>query len=333
MPKVSVIVPTCNRAALIGSAIGSVLEQTYQNFEIVVVDDASTDNTRDTIASFEDPRLKYIRHVINKGDAASRNTGISYSDGDYVAFLDDDDEWLPDKLQMQIDVLSNCSPRVGMVYTGFVKRDKRNGKIVAVKTTGKRGDLLQEILCSNFIATPCILLRRECFQRVGMFDERMPCNSDYDMWIRLAEHFHFECIDEPLVVVNHSHGPKLSMNLPLVIQGWEILFQKYRRAFMSNKPRISRVYYDLGILYFLNGDVYKSRRALFNAIEFYPLGIKSYLALFISLLGSGALRLAIETNEKITAPLRRIKATQELQRLAANSVIPTVRLLCRSSIT
>jgi glycosyltransferase involved in cell wall biosynthesis len=330
MPKVSVIIPTHNRAELLRCAIVSVLNQSYQDFEIVVVDDASTDKTPEVITSFNDVRIKCIRHEVKKGDAGSRNTGIRNSSGGFLAFLDDDDEWLPEKLQMQVDILGNSPPTVGCVYTGFLKIDRGTGKILAVKITGKKGDLFQEMFLGNFIATACILLRRECFERVGLFDERMPCNSDYDMWIRVAEHFHFECIREPLVIIHYAQGPKLSTSLPLVLQGWEMLFEKYNKVFMSNKRRFSRFYYDVGILYFLNGDSGKSRRAMFKAIESCPLSVKYYLALIISLLGSGIFKLSIESKEKISAPLRNRRVTQELQRLATSSLIPTVRLICRS---
>ena len=204
MSKVSVIIPTHNRAELLRAAITSVLNQTYQEFEIIVVDDASTDKTREVVASFHDGRIKYIRHEVNKGDAGSRNTGIRNSSGDFLAFLDDDDEWLPEKLQMQVGLLRNSPEKVGGVYTGSLRIDKTTGKIFAVNNAGKRGDLFQEMFRHNLIPTPCVLLRRECFERVGLFDERMPCCSDADMWIRIAELFYFEYIKEPLVIIYHA---------------------------------------------------------------------------------------------------------------------------------
>src|SRR5215471_7855638 len=143
MPKVSVIIPTHNRAEFLRSAITSVLNQTYQDFEIIVVDDASTDKTPEVVASFHDGKIKYIRHDANKGDAGSRNTGIRNSSGDFLAFLDDDDEWLPEKLQMQVGLLRNSRVKVGGVYTGSLRIDKTTGKILAIDIAGKRGDLFQ----------------------------------------------------------------------------------------------------------------------------------------------------------------------------------------------
>src|SRR2546429_9117536 len=123
MPKVSVIIPTYNRAEFLCSAITSVLNQTFHNFEIIVVDDASQDHTREVMNSLGDKRIRYIRHEKNKGVAATRNTGLVNAKGTYIAFLDDDDEWLPEKLQKQFNLLESCQNIVGVVYTGaFVVR-------------------------------------------------------------------------------------------------------------------------------------------------------------------------------------------------------------------
>jgi glycosyltransferase involved in cell wall biosynthesis len=331
MPKVSVIIPTHNRADLLGAAITSVLKQTYQDFEIIVVDDASTDHTPEIIAAFDNEKVRYIRHEVNKGDAGSRNTGILNSRGDYLALLDDDDEWLPEKLQMQVDALTHSSSKVGGVYTGKLSIDRATGKILGVYSPERGVDSFEEIFAVNFINTSSILLKRECIEKVGLFDERMPCSSDFDMWIRIGEHFHFEYIKEPLVIY-HVHDQKLSTNLALVLQGLEMVLEKYDKCFLSNKRNYSLLHYNLGLIYCLNGNSEKSKKAFFKAIESRPLGIKYYPALVISLLGSRVLQQSIVIKEKITAPLRKRKISQELQRVATSSLIPTVRSICRSGV-
>jgi glycosyltransferase involved in cell wall biosynthesis len=122
MPAVSVIIPTYNRAEFLRLAITSVLNQTFQDFEIIVVDDASEDHTHEVVHNFRDKRIKYIHHEVNKRVAAARNTGVLNSSGAYIAFVDDDDEWLPKKLQMQVALLENSPSIVGGVYTGFRHR-------------------------------------------------------------------------------------------------------------------------------------------------------------------------------------------------------------------
>src|SRR5262245_7479203 len=120
MPKVSVIVPTRDRAEYLRVAITSVLSQTFQDFELIVVDDASAENNFEVISSFHDDRIKFIRHETRKGGSAARNTGIINSSCDYIAFLDDDDEWFPDKIAKQIHLLHSSPPDVGCIYTGYV---------------------------------------------------------------------------------------------------------------------------------------------------------------------------------------------------------------------
>lgn len=118
-PTVSVILPTYNRAHLVGRAIQSVLDQMYQDFEIIVVDDGSGDNTEEIINGFTDTRIRYVKHQKNKGGSAARNTGIKLAKGKYIAFQDSDDEWLPDKLEKQMKAFKKASDEVGVVYTGF----------------------------------------------------------------------------------------------------------------------------------------------------------------------------------------------------------------------
>ena len=128
-PTVSVIIPTYNRAHLIDRSIQSVLNQTYQDFELIVVDDRSTDNTEDIIRQFreKDKRIKYIKHDKNKGGSAARNTRIKNSVGKYIVFQDSDDEWFPEKLEKQMKIFETASLEVGVVYTGFwrIKDNKK----------------------------------------------------------------------------------------------------------------------------------------------------------------------------------------------------------------
>src|SRR5215831_17207605 len=131
MAKVSVIIPTYNRAGFLRTAIISVLNQTFQDFEIIVVDDASTDNTPEVVTHFGDKRIKYIHNDINKGDAGTRNVGVVNSNCTYIAFLDDDDEWLPNKLQMQIDMLEDALIDIAGIYTNILEIDKVSGKILS----------------------------------------------------------------------------------------------------------------------------------------------------------------------------------------------------------
>lgn len=306
MPKVSVIIPTHNRAELLRSAIISVLNQTFQNFEIIVVDDASRDNTQEVVSSYNDRRLKYIRNEISKGDGVARNAGINNSSGDYIAFLDDDDEWLPEKLEIQIDLLENSSAKVGGVYTGVLNIDRTTRRILGIRIPEKKGDLSKDILVGNFIITSSLILRKECFEKVGLFDESVPFCSDYVMWIRISRQFLFEYIKKPLVKY-YIHNNSLSGNHRLVISGIETMLNKYGDFFALNSKGYSYRYIDLGEYYCYNGNVNKGREAFLKAIELHPFDIRPYFNLCLSLLGVSAFKKLKKIKEKVFAFLRRSK--------------------------
>jgi glycosyltransferase involved in cell wall biosynthesis len=225
MPKVSVIIPTHNRAEFLCSAVTSVLNQTFQDFEIVIVDDASKDHTREVIANFNDTRIKVIHNQMSKGDAGSRNIGIMNSNCEYIAFLDDDDEWLPEKLKIQACLLDNSPKNFGGVCTDHFMIEEMGGRTLFISNP-ENNDLSK----GNFITTSSVLLRRECFEQCGLFDENMPTSSDCDMWIRISRKFSFEIIKTPLVKYR-IHENRLTLNYEKMVRGKEILFEKYDNFF------------------------------------------------------------------------------------------------------
>src|SRR4029453_8493898 len=225
MPKVSVIIPTHNRAEFLRSAIASVLNQTFQDFEIVIIDDASKDHTQEVIAHFNDTRIKVIHNQISKGAAGARNIGLTNTSGEYIAFLDDDDEWLPEKLKIQICFLDKSSPEVGGLYTYSFIKEKVSGRVLSTWNYE-----IKDFSNENIVTTSSVLLRRECFEKCGLFDENMPTGSDYDMWIRISEKFSFEVIRDALVNY-YIHENRLSINYEKKISGLEILFEKHDNFF------------------------------------------------------------------------------------------------------
>jgi glycosyltransferase involved in cell wall biosynthesis len=284
MPQVSVIIPTCNRSEFLRGAIASVLNQTYQNFEIIVVDDASTDNIFEIVAAFKDERIRFIRHDTNKGGSAARNTGILASKCDYIAFLDDDDEWLPDKLRKQMEILVASPPEVGCVYTGCLDVDKASGKVIRQRIPTKRGNLSRELLIENCVGgTSAMLLKKVCLQRVGLFDENLPRSQDYDLWIRISREFLFECVPESLFKY-HVHGKKISTDLRAV-KGLDLLATKYA-SYPLSKKLYSNDYLDFGILYCLSGDMHEGRKVLLRAIKLSPLQLRGYFNLCLTLFGA-----------------------------------------------
>jgi glycosyltransferase involved in cell wall biosynthesis len=287
MEKVSCIIPTYNRAEFLKAAITSALKQTYKNLEVIVVDDASTDNTADVAAAFNDWRISYLRHSSNRGGSAARNTGILVSASEYIAFLDDDDEWLPEKIETQMKVLRSSSPEVGCVYTGYWDVDRSSGNILGKQIPSKRGDLAKELQLENCIgSTSSVLVRRECLRKAGMFDESLPCSQDYDLWFRLSNVCFFECVQEPLFKY-HIHKDKITTNPVARTKGLALMKAKYQRSGRAiSASYFGNVYSDLGISYCLAGDTRAGRKAFVEAIRSSPAHVRGYLNLCFSLLGA-----------------------------------------------
>lgn len=180
-PTVSVVIPTYNRAHLVGRAIQSALNQTHQDFEIIVVDDAFTDNTEEVAKSFNDPRIRYIRHEQNRGGSATRNTGIKVSRGEYIAFLNSDDEWSPEKLGKQMLLFSIVSENIGAVYyDGYGQADGYARR--STNSLLRTGRVYQDLLQGWYLdSTSLFVLRSDVFEKSAMFDETLPSFQDYDL--------------------------------------------------------------------------------------------------------------------------------------------------------
>lgn len=236
-PKVSVVIPTYNRAHTLSKSLNSVLNQTYQNFEIIIVDDGSSDNTEDVIRNFQkkDKRIIYVKHEKNKGQSAAENTGIKIAKGDYIAFQDSDDEWLPKKLEKQIKLIEKSPSDLGVVYTGLL-RIMGNKRIYVPGSWVKQKDgyIYNELLKGNFVSTPTILARKECFQKLGMFDERLKALQDWDLVLRFSKFYKFGFIDEPLVLAPFMTD-SLSVNYKTMLASYELIISKYYDDFYKDK--------------------------------------------------------------------------------------------------
>ena len=161
--KLSVVMPVYNERQTIEEIIQRV-QQVELDKEIIIVDDASTDNTKEVVDGFNDKRIRYIRHEENRGEAASRNTGIKAAKYNYIAYQDSDDEWLPEKLAKQMELLEDAPPEVGVIYTGFWKAENNGRTYVPFSwVSQKNGDIHKELLYGNFIGSPVVLIKKECF--------------------------------------------------------------------------------------------------------------------------------------------------------------------------
>jgi glycosyltransferase involved in cell wall biosynthesis len=219
MPAVSVILPTFDRAAVIRRSIRSVLGQTYGDFELIVVDDGSTDATLEQVASFHDRRIRRIRLERNLGPAAARNAGIEAARGRLLAFQDSDDEWLPEKLGRQLRAFERCGPGVGVVYSdmGRIHRDgtrecHRSPEVLR----GRPIDPATGFYQVYNLGIQSAVIRRESLAAVGGFNEELRALEDLDLFVRLSGRVGFHHLPVPLVRYHESAGISQDMAAKLV---------------------------------------------------------------------------------------------------------------------
>ncbi len=279
---VSVVIPTYKRGPdMVLRAIRSVLTQTYSNLEVVVVDDSPDDyearkDVEDLIKSIRDPRVRYIKHRTNMGACAARNTGIEACRGEFLAFLDDDDEWLPKKLEKQMDVMADS--QVGIVYCRcFVVDDVRNRQWIDRRRC-HAGWVFDKLLVENFIgSTSFVLIRRVCIDECGMFDVTMSSSQDVELWLRIAKRYAVGFVDEPLVKYHVHPQPRISTDCHKVIEGIQRLNQYYQ-DYLDMNPRIKSIRKLRTVPYLLAiGQTKKGLSTYWEAVRTYPLNIWFHL--------------------------------------------------------
>lgn len=228
MPIISVVIPSYNRGHCLKKCLESVLNQTFQDIEVIVVDDASTDETNALIMALSDPRIRYIAHEVNRGGAAARNTGIKAAQGEFVAFLDSDDTWVPQKLEKQLALLNEKGLEYGYVYSWFI-RNNPQGEELGRDHFSIDGPALDKLLERNFIGTfSSIMVRRSALLSVDGLDEKMKSCQDWDLFIRLSRITKVCCVEEYLVhyLQNRKDKHRISSNPESIIQGHRRLLEK-----------------------------------------------------------------------------------------------------------
>ena len=205
---ITVVIPTYNRYGLLKVAIDSVLDQSYRDFELIVIDDGSTDDTHALVRSYGDS-LVYLKQE-NQGPSAARNRGIEESRGSLVAFLDSDDRWHPDKLLIQIEAMEE-EPGYLISHTGEVWY--RNGELLRQKKKHQKlpGYIFERSLSMCMVSMSTVIARRELFDHIGCFDEKLPCCEDYDFWLRASLRYPFLLVDQPLTFKEGGREDQVSV--------------------------------------------------------------------------------------------------------------------------
>ncbi|ANU10186.1 glycosyl transferase family 2 [Planococcus antarcticus DSM 14505] len=234
--KVSVIIPTYNRSELLKKAVKSLENQSHQNFEIIIIDDFSTDDTAEVVQEMQDDRIIYLKHDTNKGGSEARNTGIKMATGRFIGFLDSDDQWLPDKLEKQLQLFAD-RPDVGVIYTG-VQVVNENNQPTRKIIPEYQGNILSNLFESNCIdTTSSVLVKKEVLDQVQGFDAGLPSCQDWDLYIRLAQVTKFDYVKESMVLFYHHSGERITTNKISVLNGHLSIFKKYKE--LARKQRKS----------------------------------------------------------------------------------------------
>jgi len=296
--KVSAIVPVYNCAQYVGKAIESILSQTCPAHEIIVVDDGSTDATREALEPYKNSII-YI-YQKNAGEPAARNTGIRHSGGDYIAYLDADDLWLPDKLQLQMECF-RAHPEYALVYTDMTTFDDQGVIECSVRASRGRvyrsGKIFPQLFRETLFGSGSVVLRKSAAEQVGGFDESFFVGSDYEMWLRMSRSFEFGYVDKPLLMYR-QHRDMSTQKLGKVPQDgmpWQVkvlkrtleLFPEAERELGKSEinHRMAVPYMWLGRSWMDRGNRVEARRLISGAMQYNPWNPRyrfAYLATFLS---------------------------------------------------
>ena len=282
-PKVSVIVPTHNRADLLPRAVDSVLAQTYGDYEILIVDDCSSDETQDVIAGFSDPRIRSFRHDRNRGQSAAINTGISHARGEYIGFLDDDDEWLPTKLDGQVALLDASSPKVGLAYGWMDRVDDSSGHVIPAYRNTVEGDIFERSLALSIPGpTIVLLIRSSVAGEVGGMDETLLRGNDIDLICRISQRYHAAVLTEVVARAHFGHDyERIGEDNPKNLSAGAAFLHSHMSKFagdLSERPRArAAVLRRLAGVEMMLGNRRTALAAAASAFRLDPLGVSRAL--------------------------------------------------------
>ncbi len=287
---VSVIIPTYQRNEYLKKAILSVLNQTYSPFEIIVVDDNSNyELSREVVCICKEHQVFYLKNNRQKGGCGARNSGILASHGDYIAFLDDDDAWLPSKLQAQIDLLG-CYPDCVACFCSqydFYEQKNLFTKPVAIKSQLSHVDILNGECPSS---TSLVLVRKSAIVKTELFDECLQSFQDYDMWLSLTQHGDMVGLNQGLSIMRHHLGERTSVSFAKRIDGLGAVFKKWglsskdeSREVDLNKLFRFSLYYKNGIYSrkYINGVMLKCK-----AMQYAKINAKNIMCLVLAVFGN-----------------------------------------------
>lgn len=291
-PCVSIILPTYNRVALLPRAIDSVLDQSYRDLELIVVDDCSTDGTEQELLKITDPRLRLIRQKVNSGPSAARNAGIRASTGQYIAFQDSDDEWLPGKIEKQISLLEQrdvSGSYPAACYSRFIVSHRSKQTIVPSDPQDNlSGHIYKRLLYENTMGTPTTIYRKDILDLLGYFDESLANREDWDLALRVSRDYTIAFLDEVTLISYSSPG---SVNKLVSPESLITILNKHYDSYRAFPESMAHITWSIGSEYavrrqkvqalrYMNISIQQSstpaRRLIFTALRS---GLNFYAAL------------------------------------------------------
>lgn len=291
MVLVSAVITTHKREPeIVERALKSVIDQTHTQMEIIVVDDSPSNydlrgKVREMVEKYSDRNVKYIQHEECKGACAARNTGLFEANGDFVAFLDDDDEWKPEKIEKQLQKFtSDC---VALVYSGSEVINDSTQVTSYSPLKCESGNVYDKLIVENFIgSTSFPLLRKSALLDIDGFDVLMQSAQDYDVWLRISQKYNVECVNESLVIYHVHNGERISSNYTKKINGLERLNEK-NKGYLSLHKEARRIRtMKLCPMYAKNGQLFKAVRIWIKAALIQPWMVKENLTYLYDALAS-----------------------------------------------
>lgn len=281
---ISTVITTYKREKeIVERAMKSILAQTYTDWELIVVDDSPASFThrnevKNMVLNYanEDSRIRYYAHSQNLGACAARNTGLQASKGEYIAFLDDDDEWVPEKLQKQIEHFKTCSLDTALVYCGALYCNVDSHQTFVHKTTFLRGNVFDDLIVKNFVGgTSFPLIRTAFLKEIGGFDVKMAASQDLDVWLRLSEKYKVDYVEDPLVIYYIHNGERITASPKKRIAGISRKIEKHKKYFENHSKQHGICMMELAVLYAIDNNLTEAIRIWQQAFAISPFSIKS----------------------------------------------------------
>ena len=286
-PSVSVVLATRNRAHLLSRAIRSVLAQSRADLELIVVDDASTDGTAAVVAAFADPRIRYVRLDTQAHVAAARNRGIREARASLIAFQDDDDRWLVEKLDRQVRALDAAGPQAGLCLAGYLRLETSGVRYIGGDAEFAGLDWSRgQGPGYSLIATPGWLVRRRVLDEVGLFDEQLQTWEDWELGLRIWQASRLAFVDEPLFVQDHVEGRGLMYNEALYGPALTRIVEKHGHLWADRPAVTARHAYIIGRAACSYGGIADGRRWLRESLRHRPIALKTWATLLASVGGA-----------------------------------------------